>query len=453
MTNLLHPRLSGLGRNPKAPQDVLIRLAVHEAGRHGMSLRPGRLADAVVEALLAHGDGDTAVNLHGDRISPAMRRRIAEHPDPAIRDAYADFVRHTVDRGVPLGIDALEEAYGRPRTALVGASSPKLRAAVAQTWYDRPVAVQVRLLADPDPLVRAAATAREHPGVPPEWRDRCLADPAVRVNAARHLPLTSDQFAQLMRTGDEEVLRSVAGNPHLSADMVARLLDVDDPVVRVAVAQSRHVDAGTRDRLYALVEAERADGSIAAEVALGWCSTGPDWLREAPLEERMTYLDCRHAVFRRVLASCRDLPEEAWRRLDDDPDLTVRRTAARRPDAPPEVLERLVRAHGDVFHIRPLLVEHPRFPRHTLRTLVDEPSPWVRYVALRDPALPVAALRRLASDAKPFLRRGVAGHPNVTDPLLERLLSDPEPEVADEAAANPALPHALMHRILTDAGL
>ncbi|MES9510341.1 hypothetical protein ABWJ92_28650 [Streptomyces sp. NPDC000609] len=285
------------------------------------------------------------MGLHGDRISPEMHRKIAEHPDPAIRDAYTDFVRGMVDRKASIGIGDLEEAYGRPRTALVRAPSPSLRAAVARAWYDRPLAVQVELLADPDPQVRAAATERRQPGVPPEWRERCLADPAVHINVARYVPLTSDRFAQLMQSEDEEVHQAVAGNPHLSAEMVARLLDIDDPLVRVTVAQSRHVDAETRDRLYALVEAARADGNIEAEVALGWNFAEPDWLREAPLDERMTYLDCRYTTFRRVLASCRDLPEEAWRRLDNDPELVVRRAAARRPDTPPEVLEGLVRAH------------------------------------------------------------------------------------------------------------
>jgi hypothetical protein len=453
MTSLTDPRLSGLGRNPAAPQDILVRLAAHAAGRHGMDLRRGRLADAVVEALLAHGGGDSAVHLHGDRISPEVRRRIAGHPDPEIRDAHADFVRYSVDREVPTGIDNLEEAYGEPRTALAAAPDPKLRAAVAQCWWDRPVAVQVGLLADPDPLVREAATRHTRPGVPAEWRERCLADPAARANVARYVPLTWGQFVQLVRTEDEDVLQAVAGNPHLTAAMVARLLDVDDPIVRVAVARSRHVDTETRDRLYARVEAERADGSTEAGVALSWNLATPDWLREAPLEERLTYLDCRHAVFRRVLASCGDLPQEAWRRLDDDPDLMVRRTAAGRPDAPSEVLERLVRAHGDVFRVRPPLVEHPNFPRHTLRTFVDEPSPHARYVALQDPELPVAALERLAADAETFLRRGVARHPNITDALLERLLADPAPEVAYDAAANPALRLTEMQRILTDSGL
>ncbi|MFB7286786.1 hypothetical protein [Actinacidiphila glaucinigra] len=454
MTSLTHPRLSGLGCNPMASDDVLVRLAAHGAGRHGVEQRDGLLADVVVEALLTHGGSDSGVLMRRSLISPEMRRRIASHSDRAIRDAYADFIRSMVDLGVPLPIDALEEAYGEPPRALAGAPDPKLRAAVAQSWWERPAEAQVNLLADPDPQVRAAATAREEPGVPPEWWDRCLADPATRANVARRVPLTWEQFLELTREGDDEDLRqAVAANPHLTADMVARLLDVDDPVVRIALAHSRHVDAKTRDSLYAHVEGQRADGSIEAEVALSWNPARPVWLSEAPLAERLTYVDCRHVAFRLVLAACRDLPQEAWRRLDDDPDLQVRRTAARRPDAPPEVLERLVRAHGDVFHLSPLLVEHPNFPRQTLRTLADAPDPHVRYVALQDPELPAPALERLAVAEESFVRSGVARHPNITDTLLERLLSDPDPEVVHGAAANPALRPERMYRILTDAGL
>jgi hypothetical protein len=151
VTSLKDALLSGLGRNPVAPEDVLVRLAAHRAGRHGMAIRRGPLPDAVAEALLTHGGSDSAVGLHGDRVSPAMRRRIAEHPDPAIREAFTEFVRHTVERGVPLGMDRLEEAYGKPRTELAAAPDPELRAAVARAWYERPEPVQNALLTDPDP--------------------------------------------------------------------------------------------------------------------------------------------------------------------------------------------------------------------------------------------------------------------------------------------------------------
>ncbi|MFC0843717.1 hypothetical protein ACFH04_08285 [Streptomyces noboritoensis] len=453
MVHLKQPQVSGLGRNPAAPVEVMVRLATHAAGRHGLTMRKGQLPDAVAEALLTYGGSDSAVSLHGHRISPAMRRRIAGHRDPAIRDAYADFIRYSVDVGVSLGIEALVEVYGRAPAELAVSSDPKLRAMVAKSWRDRPMAVQVALLNDADPGVRGAATWEEHPGVPPEYYERCLADPAVQANVARRLPLTFVQFEQLLATESKSVLRAVARNPYLTAGMMARLQNSADPYVRVAVAYSRHVTPGTRDRLLALVAAEEAAGSTDAYVALHWSHYEPSWLQDAPLAERLTYLDCPHAVFRNVLARSPDLPDEAWKRLDDDPDVFVRRTAARRPDTPPQILLRLLRSHGETSHIRPLLVDHPNFPRQALRGFVDEADPRVRVLALEDPDLPVVQLRRLAACEDPFLRRRVARHPNVTAELLEQLLADPDPNVADDAAANPVLPRAQMDQILTAAGL
>ncbi|MFJ1706630.1 hypothetical protein [Kitasatospora sp. NPDC088346] len=96
--------------------------------------------------------------LHGAGSPPAMRRRIADRPDPAIGDASAEFVRTMVECGAPMGIEGLVEAYGRPPGELAAASDPKLRAGVAEAWRDRPMALQLALLTDPDPTVRAAAT-------------------------------------------------------------------------------------------------------------------------------------------------------------------------------------------------------------------------------------------------------------------------------------------------------
>ncbi|MFF4392674.1 hypothetical protein ACFY0G_38945 [Streptomyces sp. NPDC001552] len=453
MVHLKEPHLSGLGRNPAAPVEVMVRLAAHAAGRHGLTTRKGQLPDAVAEALLAHGGSDTAVSLHGDRVSPAMRRRIAEHPDPAIRDAYADFVRTMVERGARMSIEDLVEAYDRVPTELAASSDPRVRAMVAVAWQDRPITVQLALLTDPDPGVRAAATRSEHPGVPDDHYERCLADPAVQANIARRLPLTFDQFARLLATGDEAVLHAVAGNPHLTADMVTYLQGSEDLQVHVAVAYSRHTTPETRDRLLALVEAENESGRDDAGLALHWSPYSPSWLRDAPLAERLTYLQCPHVVFRREVAASRDLPDHAWRQLDEDPDVSVRRAAAHRPDTPPQVLLQLLRAHGDFSHIRPMLVDHPNFPRHELRGFVEEQGPRVRILALKDLELPPADLRGLAASAESFLRAGTARHPNIPTDLLELLLTDPEPRVTDDAAANPLLPRAQMDRILAKAGL
>ncbi|GAA2278960.1 MULTISPECIES: hypothetical protein [Kitasatospora] len=201
------------------------------------------------------------------------------------------------------------------------------------------------------------------------------------------------------------------------------------------------------------MEAEDAAGSDDAALALHWTPYKPSWLRDAPLAERLTYLDCPHTVFRQILATGRDLPEAAWQRLDNDLDVSVRRAAAHRPDTPPEVLLRLIRAHGERSHVRPLLVDHPNFPRQELRGFVDEPDPRVRLLALEDPELPDAELRRIGDCTESFLRAGVARHPNVSADLLERLLADPEPTGAEDAAANPVLPRARMDGIITEAGL
>lgn len=455
MVNLTQPHLSGLARNPAAPTDVLVRLAATSAGRHGLRMREGQLPDAVVEAVMTHGGGGWLVSLRVNRISPAMRRRIAEHPDPAIRNARADFIRDMAERGMPTAIEDLVEIYGRAPAELAAAADPRLRAAVAESWRDRPMTVQRRLLTDPEPEVRAAATKARHPGIPPEYYERCLADPAVQAHIAGRLPLTPDQFASLLDSGaaKETVLHAVARNPHLTADMVARLLDSTDPLVRVAVAYNRHVAPETRDRLLALVEAKNAAGSAEAHVALHWSWYEPDWLRDAPLAERLGYVDCPHAVFRRVVASTRDLPEHAWKRLDADPDVSVRRAAARRPAAPPEVLIRLLREHGELFHVRPLHMDHPNFPREALGGFLDVADPRIRSLALHYSELPETALRRFAEDDEEFLRAGAAQHPNVTVELLERLLTDPQPKVADAAAANLVVPRARMDAILSDAGL
>lgn len=346
----------------------MMRRAVHAAGRSGLKTRRGQLPDEVALAVLAYGGADSAVLL-GRRVFPQVQEQITHHLDPEVRGAYPAFVRAVVERGAPLSIADLVEAYGRSPADLAVDPDPKLRAMVAQVWRRRPMAVQAALLTDPDPAVRRGAVGSGGPGVPAELVDQCLADPAVQAGLARDVILTPEQFARLVRLGDAEVVRALAENPHLSADMVDQLKDSADPHVQVAVAYSRHVTAEVRDRLLALVAAKQAAGDAAARVALSW-PPSPVWLPEVPLDERLTYLDCPHVVFRQVLASCPDLPEEAWQRLDDDPELSVRWAAARRPDAPPQVLERLVRSHGEAFRYWPLL-EHPNFPRQVLRTFVD----------------------------------------------------------------------------------
>ncbi|MFE2067658.1 hypothetical protein ACFXDH_35690 [Streptomyces sp. NPDC059467] len=125
-----------------------------------MALPRGRPADVMVESPLTHGDADTVVQLHGERISPETRRGIAQHPDPAIHDARAAFVRDMAVRQVGLGI-GITAGGGSLRPTSHGTcrrAQSRLSVAVARAWNDRPTVVQAALLAAPEPEVRSAAT-------------------------------------------------------------------------------------------------------------------------------------------------------------------------------------------------------------------------------------------------------------------------------------------------------
>jgi hypothetical protein len=279
--------------------------------------------------------------------------------------------------------------------------------------------------------------------------------PATRINVARYAGLTVDQVRRLLDEGPENVAFAVAANPTLPAAalpiLTSFMASAADPSLRIGAAYSAAADAETRDRLITAVQAEAAAGNTEADIALNWTSFEPAWLRDQPLPVRMSYLDCPHAVFRRIVAGSSDLPDEAWRRLDDDPDVKVRRTAARRSGTPADVLERLARSR-DVPD-RKLLVAHPNFPRHRLHTFVDETDPVVRRLAEYDPDLPAEILRRLAADSHPSVRCGAAGHLRLTPALFDQLLADSDPYVVDHAGANPSLPEGHMRSILVDANL
>ena len=178
MVHLKQPQLSGHWHGTRPPRlTSYIRLAAHEAGRHGLAMRRGQLPDAVVEALLTHGGSELAVLLYRNRVSPAMHIRIAEHPDPAIRDAHADFTRSMAEHGVPMSIENLVEAYGRPPAELAADSDPKLRAMVAHAWRERPITVQLQ------------ARTSLRPGG--RWLHECLASPGGDQDARLHRRLRS----------------------------------------------------------------------------------------------------------------------------------------------------------------------------------------------------------------------------------------------------------------------
>jgi hypothetical protein len=276
----------------------------------------------------------------------------------------------------------------------------------------------------------------------------CLADPATREPVAAYAELTAGQSLDLAMDSDEGVRISAARNATLSAEALAILASDESASVRGMIAQHRYVDPATRDRIYADPDAA---GELRSVVLLDFF--GPGWVRELPLSERLVFLECPHVVFRRALAWSRDLPAVAWRGLDQDSDVPVRWFAAMRPDAPPEILERLLHEHGGEGPVGLRVTDHPNFPWHMLRGFADSPDPTRRSLALADPDLPDEVVNALAGDQSAYVRFAAAGHPAIGAEQLRVLLAETDLSIASRAAENPALPAELMYELLEAAGI
>lgn len=108
-----------------------------------------------------------------------------------MRDARRKFTEDTIAKcgSVP---KALLVDYAGPGglSALAGDPDPLVRAAVARSWYDKPIDILRALLTDPDPRVRKAALWG-HPSVPEDMHEALLRDPRGVPRGARGLRRTA----------------------------------------------------------------------------------------------------------------------------------------------------------------------------------------------------------------------------------------------------------------------
>ncbi|WHT16951.1 hypothetical protein N8J89_27955 [Crossiella sp. CA-258035] len=441
--------LTGLAENPAAPEDVLFRLAAEPSVARRLAWRR-ELPDPVVEWLLAHGDPDIAFALDSWFQTETTRQRIATHPDPRIREARRASIEHDVRNGdwvTPADLDF----YGGLVT-LARHQDPVLRAAVARSWVEMPEELRRELLLDRDPAVRALAAGAAHPPVPADLLPRLLADEATRQRVAAYAPLTPAAVRDCL-AGDEDLRAELAVNPELPLGARDQLAVDPSPWVRAKVLLRRDLAVDHREQLYrALVASQRAEQDEVRFALDNLEHERPAWLAELPLDDRIGYLDSPIPCFRRTAASSPDLPPEVMRRLDEHPDVEVRRIVAHRPDCPGEVLATLVIDHGERRE-EPLLVRHPNFPAEALPRLAAAAQPHRRALAAVREDLPEECLVRLARDPVEFVRVAAAQHPRIPLAELENLLGDREVEVVAAAAANPVLPVQAMRALLDRAGL
>lgn len=264
-----------------------------------------------------------------------------------------------------------------------------------------PIEAVISFVDHPSMLLRSALATRQD--LPQQACARLAADPAPGVRA------------------------DLAGNPTIDDALIRALAGDRDPDVRRKLAHRPRVPL---DVLTRLARTTKIGATLLPRVAAA---------RPAEVEELATSPD---PAARMLVAHHRDLPPQIRDRLADDPDAKVVKALA----AHPGLTEAQLRAMADRHGVRVLakVATNPDAPPALLEDLVRH-KPTVRKV-LRE----VARHRRATASALLVCladrrtRPVAADHPALPPPLIAELLADTDGEVAEAAAANPSLPVAVI---------
>lgn len=168
---------------------------------------------------------------------------------------------------------------------------------------------------------------------------------------------------------------------------------------------------------------------------------------------------------------------DAMRQLARSSNLWIRRSVARAPHLPPDVVALL--AHDPDRVVRLFLTEscddapadvllevcswwdgslsfpgrprsHPNFPRHDLLRFAEDPNPRLRQVALDDPLSSADLVEQFSHDPDPIVRGAAARDNRLSTESVTRLTSDPDPAVRHQARQSPVLPPNALVRLLLD---
>ncbi|WP_030929435.1 hypothetical protein [Streptomyces sp. NRRL B-24720] len=439
----------GIGSNPAAPDELLIRLLdVAEGFLHGCD-RP-----AVLDAAVAHPDPRVR-SRPADTFRPKLTsdqwvRLVRAEPSSSRRVLWAE---HACAWGVELPADLYDDLLAGPSRAeaaelpglpahhlpgLVADADPRVRAAGCARWDDLPAPLRERLLADTDDAVRTAALLGHHTGVPMP-REVFTTLPAPR-RALEQCCLAPGLEAELVRDGDAEVRRALAANPRLGAHGVAVLAQDACDDIRSVVALRPDLTEEQR----AAVRHEFDPASISRTVP--WIESlhgDTDAMRRLAVSS--------HPLVRRSVARARHLPSDVVERLARDEDRTVRLFLAEScDDAPAEMLLEVWRWWDGSFSHPGRPRSHPNFPRTGLLRYIDDPVGRMRRLALDDPESRPADVARLARDPEAEVRRRAAEDPRLSPADAVRLLNDPADHVRGTAIRNPRLPARVLAGLLHD---
>lgn len=440
----------GIGSNPAAPDELLIRLLDVEVGfLHGCD-RP-----AVLDAAVTHPDprvrSRPADTFRPKLTSDQWGRLIRAEPSPSRRVLWAG---HACAWGVELPGDLYDDLLAGPSRAqaaelpglpahhlpgLAADADPRVRATACARWEDLSAPLRTRLLADTDDSVRTAALLAHHTGVPMPHEVFAALPPPPR-RALEQCRLSPELEAELVRDGDAEVRRALAANPRLSAHSVAVLAEDSYDDIRSVVA----VRADLSEKQRATVRYDFDPTSMSH--TLPWVEG-----RHGDADAMRRLSVSPHPLIRRSVARARRLPPEVVERLARDEDRTVRLFLAEScDDAPAELLLEVWRWWDGSFSHPDRPRSHPNFPRTGLLRYAGDPAGRMRRLVLDDPESTPTDVARLARDPEAEVRRRAAEDTRLSPADAVRLLNDPAGTVRGAAMRNPRLPASVLARLLHD---
>ncbi|KUN24716.1 hypothetical protein AQJ23_18500 [Streptomyces antibioticus] len=439
----------GIGSNPAATDELLIRLLDVETGFLHDCDRP-----AVLDAAVAHPDPQVR-SRPADTFRPKLTsdqwvRLVRAEPSPERRVFWAERARV---RGAALPEDLYDDLLAGPSRAqaaelpdlparhlpdLASDTDARVRKAACTRWNELAEPLRERLLTDTDQAVRTAALLAHHTDVPmPREILSALPDPRQALERCRLAP---ELEAELVKNGGTEARQALGANPALSAPGVAALAQDPRDDIRSTVALRPDLTEEQR----AAVRHDFDPMSMSHTVA--WVE---DLHADADAMRRLAASS--HPLIRRSVARARRLPPDVVARLARDEDRAVRLFLAEScEDAPGDLLLEVWRWWDGSFSHPGRPRSHPNFPRTGLLHHITDPSGRMRRLALDDPQSTPDDVAHLARDPEAEVRRRAAEDPRLSPADAVRLLNDPAAHVRDTVTRNPRLPARVLAGLLHD---
>ncbi|MGW3568926.1 hypothetical protein ACWDSL_34570 [Streptomyces sp. NPDC000941] len=360
--------------------------------------------------------------------TPDIAARLAAHPHAEVRRAVA-----SNEATPPAALAALATGEGLPAA----------RRCLVCDREKTPFVHDPQCLRPDCDLLPGASCDGSHESTVHAMREAALRNPATPVDAvvgfvdhpsmqlrwalAARQDLPRRACARLASDPTPGVRADLAENPAIDDALIRALAGDRDPDVRRRLA---HHPGVPLDVLTHLARTTKIGATLLPRIA----ASSP-----TEVEELATSPD---PATRMLVAQRRDLPPEIRDRLVDDPDAKVVKALAPHPGLTEAQLRTMVDRHG--VRVLAKVATNPDAPPALLEDLLRH-EPAVRKVfreIARHRGATASALLACLADRR--ARPVAAGHPALPPPVIAELLADTDRQVAEAAAANPSLPLAVM---------